>query len=91
MDVLDGDGSAQSGGSASMPFSIRAYSSHQFGDGLSSVNSRFGTGTGLQVRVRLDDGSTGMMMIVSSVVDNITNDIYAVMGSMMDAQRGMMP
>jgi hypothetical protein len=91
MDVLDADGSVPSGGSTSMPFSIRAYSSHQFGGVLSNVTSRFGTGAGLQVRVRMADGSTGMMMVVASVVDNITNDTYTVMGSMMDGQRAMMP
>ena len=91
MDILDADGQAPMGGTSSKPFSIRAYSAHQFGDVLSGFTSRFGDGSGMQVRVRLSDGSTGMVMVLASVVDNATNDGYTVMGSMMDSQRGMMP
>ena len=61
---------------------MRAYSSHQFGDVFSGFTSRFGDGSGMQVRVRLADGSTGMVMVFASVVDNATNDGYLVRGSM---------
>ena len=91
MDVVDADGQPPIGGASSHPFSIRAYSAHQFGDVLSGFTSRFGDGSGMQVRVRLVDGSTGMVMVLASVVDNTTNDGYTVMGSMMDSARGMMP
>ena len=91
MDIIDADGQAPLGRASSQPFSIRAYSAHQFGDVLSGLTSRFGDGSGMQVRVRLANGSTGMVMVLASVVDNATNDGYSVMGSMMDSQRGMMP
>lgn len=91
VEILDADGLAPSGGTTSLPFSIRAYSSHQFGDVLSGVTSRFGDGSGMQLRVRLANGSTGMMMVLASVVDNVTNDTYTVMGSMMNSASGMMP
>lgn len=91
VDILDADGLPASGGAVSLPFSIRAYSSHQFVDILSSVTSRFGDGSALQLRVRLANGSTGMVMVLASVVDNDTNDTYTVMGSMMDNARAMMP
>ena len=92
LDILDADGLPPGGSAAtSLPFSIRAYSSHQFGDVLSGVTSRFGDGSGLQLRVRLSNGSTGMVMVLASVVDNVTNDTYTVMGSMMDGTAGMMP
>jgi hypothetical protein len=91
MDVIDADGQPPIGGASSFPFSIRAYSAHQFGDVLAGFTSRFGDGSGMQVRVRLADGSSGMVMVLASVVDNSTNDGYTVMGSMMDSARGMMP
>ncbi len=91
MEIIDADGQAPIGGPSSQPFSIRAYSAHQFGDVLSGFTSRFGDGSGMQVRIRLADGSAGMVMVLASVVDNTTNDGYTVMGSMMDSQRAMMP
>lgn len=93
LEVLDADGQPALGGTTSFPFSLRAYSSHQFGDVLNGLTSRFGDGSGLQLRMRLGDGSTGMVMMLASVVDNVTNDTYTVMGNMMNASmnRGMMP
>ncbi|MEO8378660.1 MAG: hypothetical protein ABI779_03250 [Acidobacteriota bacterium] len=91
VEILDADGLAANGSAASLPFSIRAYSSHQFGDVLSGVTSRFGDGSGMQLRVRLANGSAGMVMVLASVVDNVTNDTYTVMGSMMNGASGMMP
>lgn len=91
VEILDADGFAPSGGTGSLPFSIRAFSSHQFGDVLSGHTSRFGDGSGMQLRVRLANGSTGMVMVLASVVDNVTNDTYTVMGSMMNSASGMMP
>jgi hypothetical protein len=91
VEVLDSDGSAPTGtGVTSLPFSIAGYSSHQFNDVLLNVHSRFGTGdTGMQVRVRLNQGSTGMVMAYAVVNDNATNDGYVVMGNMMNGGRGM--
>jgi len=91
VDVLDSDGSAPSGtGATSLPFSIVGYSSHQFNDVLANLHSRFGTGdTGMQIRVRLNQGSTGMVMAYAVVNDNTTNDGYIVMGNMMNGGRGM--
>lgn len=91
VEVLDSDGSAPSGtGVTSFPFSIAGYSSHQFNDVLLNVHSRFGSGdTGLQVRVRLNQGSAGMVMSYAAVNDNTTNDGYVVMGNMMNGGRGM--
>jgi hypothetical protein len=91
VEVLDSDGSAPSGtGATSLPFSIAGYSSHQFNDVLANLHSRFGTGdTGMQIRVRLDQGSTGMVMAYAVVNDNATNDGYVVMGNMMNGGRGM--
>lgn len=93
VDILDADGQAALGGTTSLPFSLRAYSSHQFGDILSGVTSRYGDGSGLQLRLRLADGSNGMVMMLASVVDNVTNDTYTVMGNMMSggSSGGMMP
>ena len=91
VEILDADGFVPSGGTGSLPFSIRAFSSHQFGDVLSGYTSRFGDGSGMQLRVRLANGSTGMVMVLASVVDNVTNDTYTVMGSMMNSASGMMP
>jgi hypothetical protein len=91
VEVLDSDGSAPSGTSAtSLPFQIAGYSSHQFNDVLANLHSRFGTDdTGMQIRVRLTQGSTGMVMAYAVVNDNATNDGYIVMGNMMNGGRGM--
>jgi hypothetical protein len=91
VEVLDSDGSAPSGtGATSLPFQIAGYSSHQFNDVLANLHSRFGTGdTGMQIRVRLNQGSTGMVMAYAVVNDNATNDGYVVMGNMMNGGRGM--
>lgn len=91
VDILDADGLIASGASVSLPFSIHAYSSHQFGNVLSGVTSRFGSGSTLQLRVHLSNGSSGMIMVIASVTDNVTNDTYTVMGSMMNSGAGMMP
>jgi hypothetical protein len=91
VEVLDSDGSAPLGaGTTSLPFQISGYSSHQFNDVLANIRSRFGSGdTGLQVRVRLNQGSAGMVMAYAAVNDNTTNDGYVVMGNMMNGGRGM--
>jgi hypothetical protein len=91
VEVLDSDGSTPSGtGVTSLPFQIAGFSSHQFNDVLANVHSRFGAGdTGLQVRVRLNQGSSGMVMAYAVVNDNTTNDGYVVMGSMMNGGSGM--
>ncbi|MGE5716296.1 MAG: hypothetical protein ACM369_06585 [Acidobacteriota bacterium] len=91
VEVLDSDGSAPSGtGATSLSFQIAGYSSHQFNDVLANIHSRFGTGdTGLQIRVRLNQGSGGMVMAYAVVNDNATNDGYVVMGNMMNGGRGM--
>jgi hypothetical protein len=91
VEVLDSDGSAPSGtGVTGLPFQIAGYSSHQFNDVLANIHSRFGSGdTGLQVRVRLNQGSAGMVMAYAVVNDNSTNDGYVVMGSMMNGGSGM--
>jgi hypothetical protein len=91
VEVLDSDGTAPSGtGATSLPFSISGYSSHQFNDVLLNLHSRFGNGdAGMQVRVRLNQGSTGMVMAYAVVNDNATNDGYVVMGNMMNSGRGM--
>jgi len=91
VEVLDSDGSAPSGtGATSFPFQIAGYSSHQINDVLANVHSRFGPGDmGLQVRVRLNQGSAGMVMAYAAVNDNTTNDGYVVMGTMMNGGRGM--
>ena len=91
VEILDADGLAASGAAVSLPFSIRAYSSHTFNDILSGIGSRYGDGSALQLRVRLANGSTGMVMVLASVVDNVTNDTYTVMGTMMNGGSGMMP
>jgi hypothetical protein len=92
VDVLDADGQPAMGGTTSFPFTLRAYSSHQFGQILDGLTSRYGDGSGMQLRLRLSDGSTGMVMILASVVDNVTNDTYTVMGNMMNGGAGgMMP
>lgn len=91
VEILDADGSAPSGtGVTSLPFQIAGYSSHQFNGVLANIHSRFGSGdTGLQVRVRLNQASAGMVMAYAAVNDNTTNDGYVVMGSMMNGGRGM--
>jgi hypothetical protein len=91
VEVLDSDGSAPSGtGATSLPFSIAGYSSHQFNDVLLNLHSRFGSNdAGMQIRVRLNQGSTGMVMAYAVVNDNATNDGYVVMGNMMNGGRGM--
>ncbi len=90
VDVLDADGQVPLGGPTSFPFTLRAYSSHPFGNVLGGVISRHGDGSGLQLRLRLADGSTGMVMMLASVVDNVTNDTYELMGNMMDGGNGGM-
>ena len=85
VDVLDADGAAPATGPISMRFSIQPYSGHQFNDVLAQVHSRFSDDMGLQMRIRLDDGTPGSMMSLASVTDNATNDGYVIMGSMMDA------
>lgn len=91
VEVIDADGQPPLGGTTQHPFSLRAYSSHQFGDVLAGVTSRYGDGSAMQLRVRLADGSNGMVMVLASVIDNATNDTYTVMGSMMNGGIGMMP
>ena len=91
VEILDADGSAAAGtGTKSYPFQIAGYSSHQFNDVLLNVHSRFPAGdTGLQIRVRLNQGSAGMVMSYAVVNDNTNNDGYVVMGNMMNGGRGM--
>lgn len=94
VDVLDADGQPALGGTTSFPFTLRAYSSHQFGNILDGLTSRYGDGSGMQLRLRLTDGSTGIVMMLASVVDNVTNDTYTVIGNMMNGgsgNGGMMP
>lgn len=92
VEVLDADGQPPLGAPVSLPFSIRAYSSHQFGDVLGGLTSRFGDGSEMQIRVRVANNSIGMVMVLASVVDNATNDTYTVMGSMTSGGgSGMMP
>ena len=88
-EVLDADGTAPVTGAATYRFEIQPYSGHQFNDVLRDVHGRFGD-TGLQLRLALDDGSSGTMMALASIVDNATNDGYVVMGTMMDASGAMM-
>jgi len=85
VEVLDADGAAPPTGPVAMRFSIQPYSGHQFNDVLANVRSRFAGNMGLQLRIRMDDGMPGAMMALASVTDNVTNDGYVVMGSMMDA------
>ena len=91
VEILDADGNAPSGtGPTSYPFSLSGFSSHQFNDVLADLHSRFGNGdTGLQVRVRMNQGASGMVMAYAVVNDNATNDGYVVMGTMMNAGQGM--
>jgi hypothetical protein len=91
VEILDGDGSAPAGsGANSYPFSLAGYSSHQLDDVLADLHSKVPSGdAGLQVRVRLSQGSPGMVMAYAVVNDNLTSDGYVVMGSMMNGGRGM--
>lgn len=91
VEVIDADGSVPDGtGTKSFPFSLAGYSSHQFNDVLADVHSKFTAGdTGLQVRVRMPQGSGGTLMAYAVVNDNVTGDGYVVMGSMMNGGRGM--
>ena len=91
LEVVDADGSAPAGtGPKSWPFRIAGYSSTQVDDVLAAVSSRFPSGgAGLQLRVRLDRSAGGMVMAYAVVNDNLTNDGYVVMGSMMNAGLGM--
>jgi hypothetical protein len=89
VEVFDADGAAPATGPASYRFSIQPYSGHQFNDVLAGVRSRFSGDTGLQLRIELDERTAGMMMVLATVTDNATNDGYAVMGSMMDADGPM--
>ncbi len=91
VEIVDADGSTPTGtGAKSLPFTLAGYSSHQFNDVLADVHSKFPTGdAGLQIRVRMDQGSDGMVMAYAVVNDNTTNDGYVVMGSMMNGGRGM--
>ncbi len=90
VEILDGDGSTPTGaGPTSFPFTIQGYSSHQFNDVLANVHSKSGDDATLEVRVRLNQGSAGMVMAYAVVNDNTTNDGYVVMGNMMNGGRGM--
>jgi hypothetical protein len=90
VEVLDADGGVPSTGAKNLRFTIQPYSGHQFNDVLNGVQSRFGGGMGLQLRVSLDSATSGMMMTLATVIDNATNDGYVLMGSMMDASSGSM-
>lgn len=85
VEVLDADGGDPATGPLSFRFSIAPYSSHQILDALAGVHSRFAGDMGLQLRITLDDGTPGMMMALATVIDNVSNDSYVVMGSMMDS------
>ena len=84
VEVLDADGSAPATGPVALRFSIQPYSGHQFNDVLAGVHSRFSDDMGLQLRIKMDDQMQGAMMALATVTDNVTNDGYVVMGSMMD-------
>jgi hypothetical protein len=85
IEVLDADGGTPATGPMAFRFSIQPYSGHQFNNVLSAVRSRFPDGMGLQLRIKMDDQTQGMMMAAATVTDNVTNASYLVMGSMMDA------
>lgn len=91
VEIVDADGSTPAGsGAKSFPFTLVGYSSHQFNDVLLNAHSKFPSGdAGLQIRVRMNQGSQGMVMAYAVVNDNTTNDGYVVMGSMMNGGRGM--
>jgi hypothetical protein len=91
VDIVDADESVPAGSSSkSYTFSLAGYSSHQFNDVLANLHSNFPNADAvLQARVRLNQGSAGMVMAYAVVNDNLTNDGYVVMGSMMNGGRGM--
>jgi len=90
VEVLDGDGTVPAGsGASTLPFTIQGYSSHQFNGVLANLHSKGGSDATLQLRVRLNQGSGGMVMAYAVVNDNTTNDGYVVMGNMMNGGRGM--
>ncbi|HEX7613977.1 MAG TPA: hypothetical protein VF554_01745 [Thermoanaerobaculia bacterium] len=91
VEIVDADASTPSGsGAKSLPFTLAGFSSHQFNDVLANVHSKFPAGdAGLQVRVRMSQGASGMVMSYAVVNDNLTNDGYVVMGNMMNGGRGM--
>lgn len=91
VEILDADASTPAGsGAKSLPFTLAGYSAHQFNDVLADVHSKFPAGdAGLQIRVRMNQGTAGMVMTYAVVNDNLTNDGYVVMGSMMNGGRGM--
>ena len=91
IEIVDADGSTPNGsGAKSLPFTLTGYSAHQFNDVLADVHSKFAAGdAGLQIRVRMNQGTAGMVMAYAVVNDNLTNDGYVVMGSMMNGGRGM--
>jgi len=90
VEVIDADGGVPASGAKSLRFMIQGYSGHQFNDVLNGVQSRFGNGMGLQLRISLDNAGSGMMMALATVTDNVTNDGYVLMGSMMDTSSGSM-
>ncbi len=90
VEILDADGSTPSGTvPTTLSFKIQGYSAHQFNDVLANVHSKSGNDATLQARVRLDQGSAGMVMAYAVVNDNVTNDGYVVMGTMMNGGLGM--
>jgi hypothetical protein len=90
VEILDGDGSVPAGtGPTSLSFTIQGYSSHQFNRVLDNAHSKSGNDATLQIRIRMNQGSTGMVMAYAVVNDNVTNDAYVVMGNMMNGGRGM--
>ncbi len=91
VEIVDADGTTPAGtGAKSLPFTLAGYSSHQFNDVLANVHSKLPVGdAGLQIRVRMNQGTGGMVMSYAVVNDNVTNDGYVVMGSMMNGGRGM--
>ncbi len=91
VEIVDADGSTPTGsGAKSLPYTLAGYSSHQFNDVLANVHSKFAAGdAGLQIRVRMNQATTGMVMSYAVVNDNLTNDGYVVMGNMMNGGRGM--
>ena len=89
VEVLDADGAAPATGPVALRFSIQPYSGHQFNNALAGVRSRFSDDMGLQLRIKMDDQMQGMMMSLATVTDNVTNDGYVIMGSMMDASTMM--
>ena len=91
VEIVDADGSSPDGtGAKSLPFTLPGYSSHQFNDVLLNVHSKLPVGdAGLQIRVRMSQGASGMVMAYAVVNDNMTNDGYVVMGSTMNGGRGM--